>query len=57
MQNKQHKYTNTRTSKQNCTRIMQPSGIIRHAELPEVVLIQFISPDDEHEMLETCREL
>jgi len=26
-------------------------------QLPEVVLIQFISPDDEHEVLETCREL
>ena len=26
-------------------------------QLPEVVLIQFVSPDDEHEVLETCREL
>ena len=26
-------------------------------QLPEVVLIQFFSPDDEHYMLETCREL
>ena len=26
-------------------------------QLPEAVLIQFISPDDEHDMLETCREL
>jgi hypothetical protein len=25
--------------------------------LPEVVLIQFVSPDDEHCVLETCREL
>ena len=25
--------------------------------LPEVVLIQFVSPDDEHDVLETCREL
>ena len=25
--------------------------------LPEVVLIQFVSPDDEHYVLETCREL
>jgi hypothetical protein len=24
-------------------------------QLPEVVLIQFVSPDDEHEVLETCR--
>jgi hypothetical protein len=26
-------------------------------QLPEVVLIQFVSPDDEHDVLETCREL
>ena len=25
--------------------------------LPEVVLIKFVSPDDEHDVLETCREL
>jgi uncharacterized sodium:solute symporter family permease YidK len=25
--------------------------------LPEVVLTQFVSPDDEHEVFETCREL
>ena len=25
--------------------------------LPETVLIQFFSPDDEHDVLETCREL
>jgi hypothetical protein len=25
--------------------------------LPEVVLIQIVSPDDEHDVLETCREL
>jgi hypothetical protein len=24
---------------------------------PEVVLIPFVSPDDEHDVLETCREL
>jgi hypothetical protein len=28
-----------------------------HRQLPEVVLTQFVSPDDEHDMLETCREL
>ena len=28
-----------------------------YRELPELVLIQFVSPDDEHEVLETCREL
>ena len=26
-------------------------------QLPEIVLMQFVSPDDEHGMLETCREL
>ena len=26
-------------------------------QLPEVVLTQFVSPDDEHDMLETRREL
>jgi len=26
-------------------------------QLPEVVLTQFASPDDEHDVLETCREL
>jgi hypothetical protein len=25
--------------------------------VPEAVLIQFVSPDDEHDVLETCREL
>ena len=26
-------------------------------QLLEVVLTQFVSPDDEHDVLETCREL
>jgi hypothetical protein len=26
-------------------------------QLPKVVLTQFVSPDDEHDVLETCREL
>ena len=26
-------------------------------QLPEVVLTKFVSPDDEHDMLETCRDL
>ena len=26
-------------------------------QLPEVVLTQLVSPDDEHDVLETCREL
>ena len=25
--------------------------------LPEAVLVQLVSPDDEHYLLETCREL
>jgi hypothetical protein len=28
-----------------------------HRQLPEVVLTQFVSPDDEHDVLETCREV
>jgi len=28
-----------------------------HRQLPEVLLTQFVSPDDEHDVLETCREL
>ena len=28
-----------------------------HRQLPEVVLTQFVSPDYEHDVLETCREL
>jgi hypothetical protein len=28
-----------------------------HRQLPEDVLTQFVSPDDEHDVLETCREL
>ena len=27
-----------------------------HRQLPEVVFIQFVSPDDEHDVLQTCRE-
>ena len=26
-------------------------------QLPEVVLTQYVSPDEEHDVLETCREL
>ena len=28
-----------------------------HRQLPEVVLTKFVSPDDEHDVLETCRQL
>ena len=33
------------------------SATIIELLLPETVLIQFVSPDDEHCVLETCREL
>jgi len=29
----------------------------RPPQLPDVVLTQFVSPDDEHDVLETCTEL
>ena len=32
MPNKQNKRINTRTSKQNCTRLMQQSGVIKRAD-------------------------
>ena len=28
-----------------------------HRQLPEVVLTQFVPPDEEHDVLETCGEL
>jgi hypothetical protein len=28
-----------------------------HRQLPEIVLVQFVPPDDENDVLETCREL
>ena len=31
--------------------------VFRPAHDTEVVLTQFVSPDDEHDVLETCREL
>jgi hypothetical protein len=37
----------------NCTR----HGHQHRRQLPEVVLTQLVSPDDEHDMLEACREL
>ena len=33
------------------------TGVEHPDLLPEVVLTQFVSPDDEHDVLETCREL
>ena len=56
MQNKQKKHTNTATM----SVFFQPAHIsATNIEwlLPEAVLIQFVSPDDEHDVLETCREL
>jgi len=29
----------------------------RPPQLPDIVLTQFVSPDDEHDVLETCTEL
>jgi hypothetical protein len=40
--------------------VFQPahiSAINIEWQLPEVELTQFVSPDDEHDVLETCREL
>jgi len=28
-----------------------------HRQLPEVILTQFVSPNDQHNVLETCRKL
>ena len=45
---------------QNTTFVFQPANIsATNIEwlLPEAVLIQLVSPDDEHDVLETCREL
>ena len=44
----------------NCPTYSQPAhdtATNTESQLPEAVLIQFVSPDDEHDMLETCREL
>jgi hypothetical protein len=35
----------------------RPSTRHSHRRLPEVVLTQFVSPDDEHDVLKTCEEL
>ena len=35
----------------------KPIVSIQLLVLPEAILIQLVSPDDEHDMLETCREL
>jgi len=26
-------------------------------QVPEIILTQFVSPDDEHDVLETCKQL
>jgi hypothetical protein len=36
---------------------IQPLVTVTLYRWPEVVLTQFVSPDDEHSVLETCREL
>ena len=38
-----------------CVQVVSVTNI--ESLLPEAVLIQFVSPDDEHDVLETCREL
>jgi len=38
-------------------RVQVGSATIKEWQLPEVVLTQFVSPDDGHDVLETCREL
>jgi hypothetical protein len=53
--------------KQTCGRVMCRSEVHfgpahdtltdTECQLPEVVLALFVSPDDEHDVLETCREL
>jgi len=50
MQNKQNRYINTRTSKQNYIRIIQLSVII-----PDAVLIQFDLLRMSKILLETCK--
>jgi len=59
LQNKQHKYTKNKNIK---TKLYKNNAAIWYNEtcrlqLPEVVLIQFVSPDDEHDVLGTCRAL
>jgi hypothetical protein len=55
--------TNTGNQQTNPTKLVysQPAHDTANStewQLPEVVLIQFVSsPDDEHDALETCREL
>ena len=44
-----------KTSKYNY--VIKVTRIFSEWLLPEVVLTQFVSPDDEHDVLETCREL
>jgi hypothetical protein len=54
--------TNTGTQETNPTKPVysQPAhdtATNTECQLPEVVLIQFASPNDEHDVLETCRGL
>ena len=41
----------------HCAQPAHDTATNRKWHLPEVVLIKFVSPDDEHDVLETCREL
>jgi len=54
--------TNTGNQQTNPTKLVhfQPAhdtATNTELQLPEVVLTQFVSLDDEHNVLETCREL
>jgi hypothetical protein len=41
----------------NLCELLDKGHLFSEWQLPEVVLTQFVSPDDEHDVLETCREL
>ena len=46
--------------KEHQTRLYKNNAAICYNKewlLPEAALIRFVSPDDEHDVLETCREL
>jgi len=38
-------------------RVRHDTATDTQLQLPEAVLTQFVSPDDEHDVLETCRDL
>ena len=46
MPNRQERYTTTRTSKENCTERMQPSGTINRTHVPVAAVLVLNTPDD-----------